>query len=85
MSEEIKPVAWKHAYHPPGAGDKYWQLRWDNTSQAGFTGEIVPLYALPATHRIVPVELLEEIARLTQWPEHPMVQKLRAIIDKVPT
>lgn len=43
------------------------------------------LYALPATHRIVPVELLKTVARLAQWPEHHEVQKLQAIIDKEPT
>ena len=30
----------------------------DDMAQAGFTGEIVPLYAIPATHRIVPVDRL---------------------------
>lgn len=43
------------------------------------------LYALPDTHRIVPVELLKSVARLTQWPEHHEVKKLQAIIDKEPT
>jgi hypothetical protein len=44
------------------------------------------LYALPATHRIVSVELLEELVDITlthSWYE--TAEELRAIIDKEPT
>ena len=49
------------------------------------TGEVKAVYAIPSTHRIVPVELLKSVARLTQWPEHQEIVRLQAIIDKEPT
>ena len=44
-----------------------------------------PLYALPATHRIVPVELLQRVIEVAAWDDHNTIQMLQAIIDKEPT
>jgi len=82
MSEEIKPVAViKHEF---GVAPIHLP---DGTK----------LYAIPVTHRIVPVEMLERCSREFQslegaelaYPEHASAvqcyQELRAIIDKEST
>jgi hypothetical protein len=90
MSEEIKPVAWMRSEIEKA------------DCQFGYYGPVecypddVPLYAIPATHRIVSVELLERaelsLCREAQGHVHKdwdgplnFAEQLRAIIDKEPT
>jgi len=110
-TSEIKPVAWLYTleygttvantlvsiderWYPFGVcGSDYLARNDDGVSYVRET----PLYSLPATHRIVPVEMLERCSREFQsmegtelaYPEHASAVQcyhdLQAIIDKVPT
>lgn len=81
--QELKPEGWWHAYYPPNNPQKYWMFRNTSSPLKSGTGEIVPLYALPATHRIVSVELLKDI--LPEIETFETACAIRAIIDKEPT
>jgi hypothetical protein len=79
--QELKPVAWIEGPEvdrlATGELAQVWPVEWEDAQ---------PLYALPATHRIVSVELLEELVDITlthSW--HETAEELRAIIDKEPT
>lgn len=78
MSEEIKPVAWKREKIFNGSSEMSFgkEKLW-----AGDT----PLYSIPATHRIVPVELLKQIAVRSPTTGLTWDKEIRAIIDKEPT
>lgn len=39
------------------------------------------LYILPDTHRVVSVELIERLIKVSAWNEHPTIKEARAIID----
>jgi fatty acid desaturase len=67
--QELKPVAWMR---PNGT-------HVDHHKHDSY----LPLYALPATHRIVPVELLHaiEIDLTTECTNFDTLNKLRAIIE----
>ncbi len=77
MSEEIKPVGEIKYSDLSGL-----YVRFDHKSQVKVGANV---YALPATHRIVPVELLRLwIATADEMPPK-LYDRLRAIIDKEPT
>jgi hypothetical protein len=80
--QELKPVAWSTEDRENDMSATTYRmevaLRW---SAKGWP--VDALYALPATHRIVSVELLEELVDITlthSW--HETAEELRAIIDK---
>lgn len=80
---DLKPSAWMLAYMP-AAGTKHWQLRWDEKWKDGLPGteNKTPLYAIPSTHRVVSVELLEESEHLFRCAGlYEEADELRAIID----
>lgn len=107
MSEEIKPVA--ILILPGICGDEFSgdpDIDWSDSREAdrlherhvtGTDDVKLPMYIIPATHRIVPVELLERCSREFQsmegtelaYPEHASAvqcyHELRAIIDKEST
>lgn len=71
----IKPLAWINA---------------DNT-MAGITSVLTeygpnrrPLYAIPETHRVVPVELLQATMTGAYPFESKLCEKIRAIIEDKP-
>jgi hypothetical protein len=80
----IKPVAWSYQ-HKEDTEIVYMTDTRSNSETRNPLYEEVPLYALPATHRMVPVELLESavIATYLSCPEISL--QLGAIIDKEPT
>jgi hypothetical protein len=95
MSEEIKPVAWYLSKDPEQEQEPFMTtdgLLASSYEQLGWRRS-----PLIATHRIVPVELLERCSREFQsmegtelaYPEHASAvqcyHELRAIIDKEPT
>jgi len=80
----IKPVAWHTEDHTDDCSattyDESVAIRWD---MKGWP--VTPMYyAIPDTHRVVPVELLESavIAAYLSCPEISL--ELKAIIDKEP-
>jgi len=82
--QELKPVAWMYQHEETGVtgfADEQ-QIAWNFEKNNPRLQRVCALYALPDTHRIVPVELLKSVARLTQWPEHQEIVRLQAIIDK---
>jgi len=98
MNEEIKPVAWYLSKAPDQDQEPFMTtdgLLASSYEQLGWRRS--PLIALPATHRIVPVEMLERCSREFQsmegtelaYPEHASAvqcyHELRAIIDKEST
>jgi len=81
--QELKPVAFLS--HDSITGKDFYV-----SAEANYGVGRTPLYAIPATHRIVPVELLEDLHRLCTeqawWTIYrEKAQKLQAIIDKEPT
>ncbi len=93
MSEEIKPVGW---IVPAYGEEKFFKTKQEaQKERAEFEKdcegdcdhyEPEPAYALPATHRIVPVELLERALRALPSESVPwLCDGLRHIIDEVPT
>jgi len=42
------------------------------------------LYAIPDTHRVVPIWLLERVINVSAWNEHEAIKELRAIIEDKP-
>lgn len=95
----IKPVAWFFQHEETGVVHivDCQQVEWGFEKNNPRLQKIGPLYAIPETHRIVPVELLERCSREFQsmegtelaYPEHAAAvqcyHELRAIIDKEPT
>jgi hypothetical protein len=77
IMQELKPVAWIEGPEverlATGELAQVWPVEWEDAQ---------PLYAIPATHRVVPVELLESavIAAYLSCPEISL--ELKAIIDK---
>lgn len=75
----IKPVAWRRSKLLYGDKEHYY-------GKNKLWKDDVPLYAIPDTHRVVSVELLEEI--LTDAYLHPeesdVALKLIAIIEDKP-
>ncbi len=94
MSEEIAPIAWIKENGEFISDKKKKAATPGSMREALFSNFKTPLYAIPATHRIVPVELLERCSREFQsmegtelaYPEHASAvqchHELRAIIDK---
>jgi hypothetical protein len=80
--QELKPEGWMHAYYPPNNPQKYWTYRNTPSRMESGTGEVKALYAIPDTHRIVSVELLE---RVMVFPGSEDEALLRAIIEKEQT
>ena len=67
----IKPVAWKRAKTFNESPEYYGKEKlWKDD---------VPLYAIPETHRIVPVSLLNRL--LSEWQETSAFREAKAIID----
>ena len=77
----IKPEGWMHAYYPPNNPQKFWQFRNTPAPRKDGTGEIKALYAIPDTHRVVPVELLRRV--MTGCTE-AQCEDVRAIIEDKP-
>ena len=49
-------------------------------AEQGWTAESV--YIIPATHRVVSVELLRTARKVAAWPEHPAMKQIQAIIGE---
>jgi hypothetical protein len=75
--QELKPVAEVLLWNEVGGGE-YREFRASENLPHG-----TKLYDIPATHRIVPVELLRGIQ--VYLMSHRLSNQLRAIIDKEPT
>jgi hypothetical protein len=86
IMQELKPSHW---LHKDGSviSDEHKKLKESLSSiqAAMVSGYGTQLYALPKTHRIVSVELLEQIAVRSPTTGLTWDRKLRAIIDKEPT
>ena len=66
MSEQIKPVAWMCDANDGANADATTSERVrDDYERFGRT--ITPLYAIPGTHRIVPVEDLKNVAEMLDF------------------
>jgi len=82
----IKPVAWMHKDGSVITAEKKKKAERSSSIQgamvSGYTTPLIP--AIPDTHRVVPVELLESavIAAYLSCPEISL--ELKAIIDKEP-
>jgi len=86
--QELKPAAYMHKLQMDlGQFEiRFSESKKDDFGRCGidydmsYRVDTAPLYALPATHRIVPVELLEHFVRLTG--DVRFHDRLRAIIDQ---
>jgi hypothetical protein len=81
--QELKPVAKLRVIKAPTKHTYKVELTPDEVEMLE-AGDY-PLYIIPATHRIVPVELLEELVDITlthSWYE--TAEELRAIIETKP-
>lgn len=79
--QELKPVAWMST---DCIGERYLCFSRPNDDD-----KCEDLYAIPATHRIVPVELLKRIEWVLKkslyWSNNELGRELCTIIDKEPT
>ena len=78
--QELKPVGF--LAHDNITGKDFYV-----PAEANYGVGRTPLYALPATHRIVPVELLKWALLEIPWAlrDDETSTRIRAIIDKEPT
>jgi len=84
--EELKPVAWIFQHEETGRinfADEQ-QIEWGFEKNNPRLQRVCALYAIPDTHRVVPVELLHaiEIDLSMECTNFDTLNKLRAIIDK---
>ena len=93
----IKPVAYRHRWfdsspYTSTSGQWYpWEYCDENKYreilayiEGGYKYEAEMLYAIPDTHRVVSVELLEQAIELLSWDNHLCTRELRAIIEDKP-
>lgn len=76
--QELKPVAWMRtgAEKSDGPFGHYGPVKIYSDDAA--------LYAIPDTHRVVPIWLLERVINVSAWNEHEAIKELRAIIEDKP-
>jgi Neuraminidase (sialidase) len=86
IMQELRPVAWRYQHEEKPELVNVTDVRLNSETRNPLYEES-PLYALPDTHRIVPVEFLEDIARDLERGKNALsiAETLRAIIDKEPT
>ncbi len=81
MTEQLKVKAWLDDRPVRGVPHASVRIAKDGSK----SWREIPLYAIPSTHRVVSVELLEKIAGMlskTMYHEGPpTAKKIRAIID----
>ncbi len=94
-TSEIKPVAWARQGSITSLAKRYSDRESVNHERSEEQHFLVPLYALPATHRIVSVDALSSILEMAgiilvahepfDSPARKHFAELCAIIDKEPT
>jgi hypothetical protein len=83
--QELKPVAWMYQHKETGVtgfADEQ-QIEWAFEKNNPRLQRVCALYAIPDTHRIVSVELLERIFNRA-YMLNDMKMEIKAIIDKEP-
>lgn len=82
MNEQMKPVAWMFQHEETGVISivDTQQVEWGFEKNNPRWLKIGPLYAIPDTHRVVSVEMLERLLEENIW--YKSKAELQAIIDR---